>query len=75
MAKPVLVVVDDKDASLQALKGDLESRYGTRYRAMSGSSPEVPLARSAELKPGGLMRVGTDRPDLAHRWGLIGKRT
>src|SRR6516225_122848 len=50
MAKPVLVVVDDEDASLQALALELESRYGAHYRVVSGSSAEVALARLAELK-------------------------
>ena len=35
MAKPVLVVVDDEDASLQALASELESRYGAHYRVVS----------------------------------------
>jgi ActR/RegA family two-component response regulator len=55
MAKPVLVVVDDEDASLQALARELESRYGAYYRVVSGSSAEVALARLAELKAAGLM--------------------
>jgi len=50
MAKPVLVVVDDEDASLQALARELESRYGAHYRVVSGSSAEVALAQLAELK-------------------------
>src|SRR6516164_3066197 len=50
MAKPVLVVVDDEDTSLQALAGELEARYGAHYRVVSGSSAEVALARLAELK-------------------------
>ena len=53
MAKPVLVVVDDEDASLQALTLELESRYGAHYRVVSGSSAEVALARLAELKAAG----------------------
>src|SRR5215468_5353927 len=53
MAKPVLVVVDDEDASLQALARELESRYGAHYRVVSGSSAEVALARLAELKAAG----------------------
>jgi thioredoxin reductase (NADPH) len=53
MAKPVLVVVDDEDASLQALRLELESRYGAHYRVVSGSSAEVALARLAELKAAG----------------------
>ena len=53
MAKPVLVVVDDEDTSLQALALELESRYGAHYRVMSGSSAEVALARLAELKAAG----------------------
>jgi thioredoxin reductase (NADPH) len=53
MAKPVLVVVDDEDTSLQALTRELESRYGAHYVVMSGSSAEVALARLAELKAAG----------------------
>jgi len=53
MAKPVLVVVDDEDASLQALAFELTSRYGAHYRVVSGSSAEVALARLAELKAAG----------------------
>jgi ActR/RegA family two-component response regulator len=55
MAKPVLVVVDDEDTSLQALTRELASRYGAHYQVMSGSSAEVALARLAELKAAGLM--------------------
>jgi hypothetical protein len=55
MAKPVLVVVDDEDASLQALARELESRYGAHYRVVAGSSAEVALARLAELKAAGVM--------------------
>jgi len=53
MAEPVLVVVDDEDASLQALTLELESRYGAHYRVVAGSSAEVALARLAELKAAG----------------------
>ena len=53
MAKPVLVVVDDDDVSLQALTVELESRYGAHYQVLSASSPEEALARLAELKAAG----------------------
>jgi thioredoxin reductase (NADPH) len=53
MAKPVFMVVDDEDASLQALARELESRYGAHYRVVSGSSAEVALARLTELKAAG----------------------
>jgi len=53
MAKPVLVVVDGEDASLQALRLELESRYGAHYQVVSGSSAEVALAQLAELKAAG----------------------
>ena len=36
MAKPVLVVVDDEDTSLQVLTRELASRYGAHYQVMSG---------------------------------------
>jgi thioredoxin reductase (NADPH) len=53
MAKPVLVVADDEDTSLQALTHELESRYGAHYQVASCSSAEVALARLAELKAAG----------------------
>jgi thioredoxin reductase (NADPH) len=53
MAKPVLVVVDDEDASLQTLTRELESRYGAHYQVVSGSSAEMALDRLAELKAAG----------------------
>ena len=53
MAKPVLVVVDDEDATLRALTGELESRYGVHYQVVSSSSAEMALARLAELKAAG----------------------
>ena len=53
MAKPVLVVVDDEDASLQALASELESRYGAYYRVVSSASAEAALARLEELRAAG----------------------
>jgi len=53
MSKPVLVVVDGEDTSLQALARELESRYGAHYQVVSGSSAEVALAQLAELKAAG----------------------
>ncbi len=53
MAKPVLVVVDDEDTTLQALTRELESRYGAHYQVVSSSSAEMALARLAELKAAG----------------------
>src|SRR5215468_5217876 len=64
MAKPVLVVVDDEDTSLQALIRELESRYGGHYQVVSGTSAEVALARLAQLKA-----AGADVPlVLADQW-------
>ena len=53
MAKPVLVVVDGEDTSLQALTRELESRYGAHYQVVSSSSAEMALTRLAELKAAG----------------------
>src|SRR5262249_60828429 len=53
MAKPVLVVVDGDDASLQALTRELESRYGAHYEVVSSASAEVMLSRLAALKAAG----------------------
>jgi thioredoxin reductase (NADPH) len=54
MAKPVLVIVDDEDASRQALARELESRYGAHYRIVPSSSPEVALARLTEFRDEGV---------------------
>ena len=70
MAKPVLVVVDDDDASLQALTAELESRYSAHYDVVSASSPECALTRLAQLKA-----AGADVPlVLADQWmpGMTG---
>jgi hypothetical protein len=53
MAKPVLVVVDGDDTSLQKLTRELESRYGSHYEVVSSSSADVALSRLAELKAAG----------------------
>jgi thioredoxin reductase (NADPH) len=53
MTKPVLVVVDDDDTSLQALTRELESRYGSHYQVVSSSTADVALSRLAELKAAG----------------------
>ncbi len=53
MAKPVIVVVDDEDTSLQALTRELGSRYGAYYQVVPSSSAEMALAQLAELKAAG----------------------
>ena len=53
MAKPVIVVVDDEDTSLQALTRELGSRYGADYQVVPCSSAEMALAQLAELKAAG----------------------
>jgi len=37
MGKPVIVVVDD-EASLRALAGELEARYGAHYEVAGGGA-------------------------------------
>jgi thioredoxin reductase (NADPH) len=54
MAKPVLVVVDDEDASRQALARELGSRYGAHYRILPVPSPETALARLTALRARGV---------------------
>jgi thioredoxin reductase (NADPH) len=49
MARPVLVLVDDEDVSRQALTRELDARYGAHYQIVSGSSPELVLARLREF--------------------------
>ena len=53
MAKPVLVIVDDEEASRRELARELESRYGTHYRIVALPSPEMALARLAEFRAQG----------------------
>ena len=54
MAKPVLVIVDDEDASRRELARELESRYGAHYLIVASPSPEVALARLAEFRAQGV---------------------
>jgi thioredoxin reductase (NADPH) len=54
MAKPVLILVDDEDASRQALARELESRYGAHYRIVPSPSPELALARLTEFRAQGV---------------------
>jgi len=53
MAKPVIVVVDDEEASRRALTEELESRYGGHYQIVSAASPDLGLARLEELRADG----------------------
>src|SRR5260221_11176888 len=53
VARPVVVVVDDEDASRQALARELEGRYGAHYRIMCSASPEEALAGLEQLRGGG----------------------
>ena len=52
VARPVVVVVDDEDASRQALARELEGRYGAHYRIMCSASPEEALAVLEQLRGG-----------------------
>jgi thioredoxin reductase (NADPH) len=54
MAKPVLVIVDDEDASRHALARELESRYGAHYRIVPSTSPELALALLTEFRAQGV---------------------
>lgn len=63
-ARPVVVVVDDEDASRQGLARELEGRYGADYRIMSSASPEEALAGLKQLQV-----EGADVPlVLADQW-------
>jgi CheY-like chemotaxis protein len=64
MAKPVLVVVADEEASRRALTRELEDRYGAHYRIVSSVSPDEALARLERLRA-----EGADVPlVLADQW-------
>ena len=52
-AKPVVVLVDDEDASRQALARVMEDRYGAHYRIRSSASQEEALAALQQLRDGG----------------------
>ena len=54
MAKPVLVIVDDQDASRRDLARELESRYGAHYRIVAFPSPEMALARLTGFRDEGV---------------------
>ena len=54
MAKPVLVIVDDEEASRQELARELESRYGRHYRIVVSLSPELALAQLREFRAEGV---------------------
>jgi thioredoxin reductase (NADPH) len=54
MAKPVLVIVDDEDASRHALARELETRYGAHYRIVALPSAEMALARLAGFRDEGV---------------------
>src|SRR5689334_2030077 len=54
MAKPVLVIVDDEDASRHALARELESRYGAHYQIVAGPSPEMVLTRLTGFRDEGV---------------------
>jgi CheY-like chemotaxis protein len=66
VARPVVVVVDDQDASRQALAHELEGRYGAHYRIMCSASPEEALAGLEQLRGASSWPV----PDLAERRSL-----
>jgi thioredoxin reductase (NADPH) len=64
MAKPVLVVVDDEEASREALTRELEARYGAHYRIVSSVSADEALAGLERLRG-----EGADVPlVLADQW-------
>jgi thioredoxin reductase (NADPH) len=64
MARPVVVVVDDEDASRQGLAREPEGRYGADYRIVSSASPEEALAGLEQLRV-----EGADVPlVLADQW-------
>jgi thioredoxin reductase (NADPH) len=68
MAKPTIVVVDDEDASRQALAWELEARYGAHYGIIASASPEEGLAGLEQLRG-----EGADVPlVLAGQW-LLGR--
>jgi hypothetical protein len=82
MAKPVLVLVDDEDASRQELTREPESRYGAHDRIVASPSPEAALGRLRESRAEDVAVGGSAQrrspfagwlPDAIHRdqWGFI----
>src|SRR3989442_2520453 len=48
MTEPILFVVDDDPATLEALAAVLERRFGADYRILADASPASALARIAQ---------------------------
>jgi thioredoxin reductase (NADPH) len=49
MNQPILFLVDDRPPVLAALAGDLERRFGTDHRILTGTSPRAALAALEDL--------------------------
>jgi thioredoxin reductase (NADPH) len=53
LADPVILVVDDDNQVLAAIRRDMRSRYGTDYRVLAANSGEAALDAIKELKARG----------------------
>jgi thioredoxin reductase (NADPH) len=66
--RPVIVAVDDDGAVLEAIRGDLRSRYGERYRviAAGGGAEAIELLKELKLRGEAVALVVSDQrmPDV-----------
>ena len=51
--RPVLLAVDDDQAALSAIEGELHKRYGANYEVICAASPEAGLGRLEQLRDDG----------------------
>ena len=49
MSKPVLLIVDDDEETLQLLEHDLERKYGNRHRVLAAHSGREALEKLRQL--------------------------
>ena len=69
MSKPVVIVVDDDEETLQLLKHDLERKYRDRYRVLAANSGREALEKIRRLnlksEPVALLLVDQRMPEMS----------
>jgi hypothetical protein len=57
LAKPILMVVDDTSADLEAIQRELVKRYGDDYEVAGDAPPQMALHRLETPRAAGTQRV------------------